>query len=252
MCFSLKAKVISLASATDRRSAISDCLSQRSDLEWIFFDALGPHDGSLLESCERQQMSRFGRPLTATEIGCFKSHHKILLDHSLQDKNAWLLVLEDDVWIDPSFDIKEVLEYCEENRIDYCRLFAKSYQPAQIIGRISGFRHIIRFKTDPYGAQAYLINIAGARRIVKGLTEIVMPIDDELGRFWRHGLTPVSVFPFPVVERNAASQLETDRDQSNKSRTFWRIDLISFRTAEKIRKTIYNLNLNFGHGIAPK
>jgi len=249
---SLKAKVISLESAVERRSAIFEFLSQRTDLDWTFFNALGPHDESPIGPSEKDQISKFGRPLTAAEIGCFRSHYQILLDHSLQDKDAWLLVLEDDTWIDPTFDIQEVLEFCNKNKIDYCRLFAKSYKPARVIGWISGFRQIIRFKTDPYGAQAYLINIFGAKRIVGGLTSIVLPIDDELGRFWRHGLAPISVFPFPVVERNAVSQIEAHRNHRNKSRIYWRIDLISFRIAEKIRKTIYNLRLDFGIGLGPR
>ena len=252
MSTSLKAKVISLASAVERRSAVFECLSQRTDLDWTFFNALGPHDDPPLGSCEKDQISRFGRPLTVSEIGCFKSHYQILLDHSLQDKDAWLLVLEDDIWIDPSFDIQEVLDFCNKNKIDYCRLFAKSYKPARVIGWISGFRQIIRFKTDPYGAQAYLINISGAKTIVSGLTKIVFPIDDELGRFWRHDLPPFSVFPFPVVERNAVSQIEAHRNQSNTTRIYWRIDLLSFRIAEKIRKTIYNLRLDFGQGLGPQ
>jgi len=252
MSTSLKAKVISLASAVERRSNIFECLSQRTDLDWTFFDALGPYDESPIGPCVKDQISKFGRPLTAGEIGCFKSHYQILLDHSLQNNDAWLLVLEDDIWIDPGFDIQEVLEFCNKSKIVYCRLFAKSHKPARVIGWISGFRQIIRFKTDPYGAQAYLINIFGAKKIVAGLTKIVLPIDDELGRFWRHGLTPISVFPFPVIERNAVSQIEAHRNQRNKSRIHWRIDLISFRMAEKIRKTIYNLRLDFGKGLGPR
>lgn len=244
----LKTKVISLASAFDRRSMVSECLLQRADLDWTFFDAFGAIGDCPLESCERKQISRFGRPLTSAEIGCFKSHYKILHTHARQDKEEWMLVLEDDVWIDPSFDIQDVIGFCNTNKIDYCRLFAKSYKPARVIGWISGFRQIIRFKTDPYGAQAYIINISGAKKVLDGLTGIFMPIDDEFGRFWRHGLAPISVFPFPVVERATLSQINTLRIKANTSRCRWRIDLISFRIAEKLRKSIYNLRLDFGQG----
>src|SRR5262249_16931887 len=74
-----------------------------------------------------------------------------------------------------------------------------------------GTRQLIRFRTDPYGAQAYLIDREGAGRLRRNLRSIDMPIDDEFARFWEHGLALYSVFPFPAVERTTVSTIPSGR-----------------------------------------
>jgi glycosyl transferase family 25 len=238
MKHSLEIIVISLPTAHDRRAVIKDIMCQQSEFPWRFYEALtaGDHVEGLANRPDRQ-LAQFGRILTPAEIGCFKSHFTVLSSFTEIDTAEWLLVLEDDVWLDTNFDISEVLDFAKANNISYVRLFAKKYQPAKLVGSLSNFRQIIRFKTDPYGAQAYLINKTGARRFISGIATIDIPFDDELGRFWRHGLYPFSVFPFPVVERSVRSSIEYSRNQGNETRRKYRLDLLTHRILEKTRKT---------------
>lgn len=241
MTITCEAVVISLPSAVSRRAAIGKVLDQRRDIRWHFFDALeADSSGVELEANEERQIAKYGRALVAAEIGCFKSHYSVLANFVHSGKTQWLLVLEDDVWIDPEFDIGELLKLAEGIEISYVRLFAKAYKPAKSLFRLSNFRHLIRFLTDPYGTQAYLIRKDGAARFLDGLKSIDVPIDDELGRFWRHGLFPYSIFPFPAVERSVVSSIEADRTEGTEKRVRYRFDLVARRAVEKMQKTAVN------------
>ena len=219
---------------------MAETLQSRTDLDWRFFDALGGHSDAVnLPSDPGDQIKRFGRPLAAGELGCFKSHYYILRAHA--EANGWLLVLEDDVWLDPDFSLEETVALLERRGLQYCRLYAKCYRPANVIGEMSGFRQLVRFRTDPYGTQAYLIHSDGARRFVACQNAIVRPIDDELGRFWEHGLWPVAVFPFPAVERSVVSSIDDGREKGNLDRLSSSPSLLAHRFSEKIRKIVANV-----------
>lgn len=234
--------VISLISADDRRRAIEQNLGSRDRVSWRFFDALqADSDAVGLSIDPDRQIARYGRRLGASEIGCFKSHYAVLQNFITKGNTPWLLVLEDDVWLDPAFDILEVIDAAEKRKLDCIRLFVKMYKPARVVGMLSGFRQLVQYKSDPYGMQAYLISKAGAAAFLNGIRSIDLPIDDELGRFWRHNLPPVSVFPFPAVEKAVPSNLEADRKTHGASRVRLRLDLIAFRVSEKLQKIVYNL-----------
>lgn len=234
--------VISLITADDRRKAIEQNLESRDRVSWRFFDALqADSDAVRLSSDPDRQIARYGRRLGASEIGCFKSHYAVLQNFITKGDTPWLLVLEDDVWLDPAFDILEVIDAAEKRNLHCIRLFVKMYKPARMLGMLSGFRQLIQYKSDPYGMQAYLISKAGAAAFLNGIRSIDLPIDDELGRFWRHNLPPVSVFPFPAVEKAVPSNLESDRKTQGASRVRWRLNLIAFRVSEKLQKIVFNL-----------
>lgn len=194
----LEARVISLAGSAARRAAVAANLSGFR-YPWSFFDALSGTSPSPLQDGPEFQRSHFGRALGQGEIGCFKSHAALLADFVEHGAADWLLVLEDDVWIDTGFPFDGVLALAGAEAIHYLRLFARRFKPADVIRQLGG-RQLIRFRTDPYGTQAYLIDREGARRFLATAPAISMPIDDALGRFWHHGLDPYAIFPFPVVE----------------------------------------------------
>ncbi|MDH4441207.1 MAG: glycosyltransferase family 25 protein [Rhizobium sp.] len=234
--------VISLIHAVARREAVADNLDGRRDTAWRFFDALrADSDAVSLPSVPDRQVARYGRRLGASEIGCFKSHYAVLQAFLREGGTPWLLVLEDDVWLDPAFDIAEVIDAAEQRELNCVRLFVKMHKPARMLGMLSGFRQLLRYTSEPYGMQAYLISKAGAAAFVNSIQSIDLPIDDELGRFWRHKLPPVSVFPFPAVERAVPSNLEADRQSHGASRVSWRLRLIAFRVSEKLQKIAFNL-----------
>lgn len=209
MTNSLQARVISLETSQDRRRLVTENLRDLK-LPWKFFKALRGDDPCAYSADEKNQIVRFGRNLTKSEIGCFKSHVSVLSEFETYPDLKWLLVIEDDVWVDTLFDFSATVEWLESQGINYLRLYARRWKSADVIAHWNE-RQFIRFKTDPYGAQAYLINRIGAQAFRASFKSIDMPIDDELGRFWRHGLEIYALFPFPVIERAATSTLQSDR-----------------------------------------
>ena len=219
-------RVISLERSVDRRERVTHDLLE-SDFQWSFFSALNSMSPCTVESHPEQQKKRYGRSLTEGEIGCFKSHFALLQSFASQSEVEWMLVLEDDVCLDTNFSLDLLIDAIEKLDIRFIRLFSRRFKPAKVLKQLGAIQ-ILRYKTDPYGTQAYLINRKAAFSFIESVQSIVRPIDDEMGRFWSHGLPIYSVYPHPVFERAVASTLEAERVNNtsarwNKSRYFYRV-----------------------------
>lgn len=212
----IEIRVVSLVTSVERRASISRIL-ENCEISWQFFDALTVNSEHWLKQDDQRQRTRFGRLLTPGEIGCFKSHAKIWREIAGDNTIDWVLVLEDDVLWDASFNISEAAEYCSKLGINLIGLFVKRLQPFDVVD-LFGERQLVRFRTDPYGTQAYLINRAGAQKLISTVEYMDRPVDDELGRFWLHGLELFALFPFPAIEANQISTLRDGRDAGNKNR----------------------------------
>lgn len=237
-----EARVISLRSSADRRAAV---IANLMDLAcaWRFFDALTAEAGARVDPSAARQIARFGRLLAPGEIGVFKSHLGVLDAFDADPGLAWLLVIEDDVWIDTAFPFDETIALLAARDIHYLRLFARRYKKADVLLQI-GTRQLIRFRTDPYGAQAYLISRAGAARLRANIRSIDRPIDDEIARFWEHGLDIHAIFPFPAVERTMASTIETGRGVSQAAGPARGLVRTVNRTRDLIGKSLANLRFD--------
>ncbi|MFN3146563.1 MAG: glycosyltransferase family 25 protein [Paracoccaceae bacterium] len=100
----LSLRVVSLADSAARRAAVAENLGA-SGLDWAFFDACRADTPSLLDVDAGAQRDSFGRALTGAEIGCFKSHAAVLAAFDEDPALDWLMVAEDDVWIDTDFAV---------------------------------------------------------------------------------------------------------------------------------------------------
>lgn len=206
----LAARVISLTRSRDRRQAITENLADLA-LPWSFFDALGPDDDIGIASRVQDQVDHFGRPLTPGEIGCFKSHYAVWRIFEAEPSLDWLLVLEDDVCLDTSFDFATLIAALEQEGLGYLRLFCREWRRGWPVMSL-GDHQILFLASDPYGAQGYLVSRPAAARLVESIEAIRRPIDDELGRFWEKGLGNFLLFPFPLLERQTPSTLSGQRD----------------------------------------
>lgn len=235
-------QVISLLSASARREQIKRNLDANRSIQWSFFDAATATTPTVLTSDANRQRNRFGRALTAAEIGCFKSHFQVLQRFVDSSSADWVLVVEDDVLLDPLFDFNDAVRLAADRDLGYLRLYAKKMVPFLQVEAI-GARQLVRYLTDPYGAQAYLISRPAASRFLATIEGITLPIDDELGRFWKNGLIPYALFPFPVLESAAPSTIEDLRNLENRQRQDYSPARLSFRMLEKLAKTSINLRL---------
>jgi glycosyl transferase family 25 len=237
----LTIKVINLEKDAARRQAVTENLKDFNGGNWSFFKALGSDSPCSHVPDPAGQLIRYGRELGPGEIGCFKSHVAVMQAFIADPDAEWLLVLEDDVWVDVLFDYQKVIRDAEKLGINYVRLYAKRFKPARVIHGW-GEHQLIRYETDPYGTQAYLINKPGAQRFLESVKTITMPIDDELSRFWVNGLDTYAVYPFPVIEKSARSNLSGERARRKADLKFGIIGHTWFRISEKIAKTLANLS----------
>ncbi|MAM63147.1 glycosyltransferase family 25 protein [Maritimibacter sp. UBA3975] len=209
---SLAIRVISLTDSTERRAAVAKNLSAAT-FDWAFHDAHRPGDDSALIPDPEGQKRLFGRTLTPGETACYMSHVAAIETFQAMPELDWLLVMEDDVWIDPDFPYAELAGALDARDIGYIRLFAREWKRGLPQFRF-GERQILYLTSDPYGAQGYLIRRDRARAFRARLTHIQRPIDDELGRFWENGLGNHILFPFPLIERHMPSTLNSAREDA--------------------------------------
>jgi glycosyl transferase family 25 len=206
----IEARVISLSTSVDRRASVEEYLKGFS-VPWRFFDAVRADGFCSFEPNLIRQRRVLGRHLTPNEVGCFKSHALVIQEFLASSEADWLLVLEDDVWVDQKFNFHQLLDFIHCHKIEYLKLYARQHKPARVIDAF-GERQLIRYNTDPYGTQAYLLSKQGARDFLGSFQTIDRPIDNELSRFWHNGLDIYALFPYPVIELSFNSTLLAERN----------------------------------------
>ena len=232
--------VISLLSAEQRRRRIS-AMFEGSQLNWRYYDAHNSLQHSGLSYDAARVKKTFGRTLSVPEIAICSSHVAVLEQYVTTGVADYILVFEDDVIFDINFPIERFGDFCRQKKIQYMRLFAKHYVEGITLGYFYD-RHIVRFKTSPTGAQAYLMSKSGAKSFLQSFTAIDQPLDLALDSFWRTGLPLYSIFPFPIIEGFSRSQNlippYTDaRDLSDRITRFYT------RAANKTKKAWANFEL---------
>jgi glycosyl transferase, family 25 len=195
--------VISLLTSSERRRRIS-AMFEKSGLNWRYFDAHTSLRHAGLRYDPEYVKIRFGRPLSVPETAICSSHVAALDEFIKRGLSKYVLVLEDDVILDVDFPIEKFAKFCAEQGFDYVRLFGKQYAKALQLGYFFD-RHIVRFKTSPTGAQAYLMTESGARQFIESFRSIDQPVDLAMDAFWRTRSPIYSIFPYPVIERYSPS-----------------------------------------------
>ena len=233
----LAIRCISLA-GSDRRPRMAAQLDA-AGLDWAFFDACTapPHDLPYLPD---RALAVHGRELTPGELGCFASHWALWKLVAAEDGPDLLLVLEDDLLLDPVFFSRLDAVAAAARRFGYLRLYAKV--PAGMRLETSFLdRHVARFSGRAYGTQAYLIDRASAQRWLSSIPAIVRPVDDEMDRYWQHGIPIRSVFPAPVIEVNYGSTIEAKRRASAPLGRAQRMRWQGVKLGEKARRHLADL-----------
>ena len=229
-------RVISLTDSP-RRAAMAGQLAAVSGLDWRFFDALRALPAGLAYDADGARRV-IRRELTAGEIGCFASHAALWRELAEGPDDA-MIVLEDDLLIDPGF-------FAQLPAIDlalaahpFVRLHAKAPVGARVIGRVAG-RHLVRYRGIAFGTQGYLLRREGARRWLASIRRVVRPVDDEIDRFWVHGVPNIGIYPFPILELGGPSTIEGERRELPPPR-WHELGWQARRAADSARRRLANL-----------
>jgi glycosyl transferase, family 25 len=210
-------------------------------LNWSFFDAHESLQYPMLRYDPKEIRRGFGRTLSKPEIAVYSSHAAVLSEFLERGSADYVLVLEDDVIFDTDFPIVEFAAFCAENKIDYMRLFGKHYAEAVRLGFFFD-RSIVRYKTSPAGAQAYLMSRNGARKFVETMRSVDETIDFALDSFWYLGMPIYSIFPYPIIERYSPSSIPIP-DQADNLEIGERLQSLQHRAMNKARKIGANIAL---------
>ena len=187
--------IINLKDCVEKRRHISE-LCQRYNLKTEFVDAVY---GKKLTEEELAKiyrkdlaLKRLKRELSKGEIGCALSHKKIY-QHIVDKKIELALILEDDVFFreNPQIFLKELIKervkfpakweiillgHHSGSRLDNNTIpsiwSCKKLKNGYCLGRTSSLA---------YGTYGYLINQRGARRMLKNLFSIYLPLDRYTG-----------------------------------------------------------------------
>jgi len=239
-------KAISLTTSVERRRLVSENLSGLSGFTWSFFDAYRGDTPSTFEYSAAEARRRLGRELGPSEIGCSKSHFGVIETFLREDNADWLFVIEDDVWVDVNFDFLGLVDFLESRKLDHIRLYARWMKPFDLLA-FWGERQLIRYRTEPYGLQGYLINGAAATRFLKTVTDVSTTTDIEMGAFYAHGLELYALFPFPVIERAVPSTLQDGRVAADRAKPSFSLAHQLYRIRSRILKAKANLVFRATH-----
>lgn len=192
--------IISLPDATDRKDHMRKQLAAQNITDYNFIEAVDGRkyeveDQPIYNAFKRRLF--FGRDLKGPEIGVLQSHKKIY-ERMVADNIPLALVLEDDGLLEPDF--KKVIDTLAEK--------TDSFELARFPGedKASTLKHFVQHKiiddyrlhsirTVPGDAGTYLITLSGAKKMLKILNKIYLPIDTLMGQNWRNNLKAFIVQP---------------------------------------------------------
>lgn len=191
---------INLARDQERRARIeSELLRLRLDgerIEAVWWADLPATAQSALysEALNRQQ---YYKPLVAGEKGCYASH--LAAWQKLLDSDApALIVLEDDIRLDPQF--LEVTEAIAQLTApwDMIKLMGRAQEKIRSRHPLTAGTALVEYRRVPSMTAGYVISRAGAAKLLAARRPFGRPIDVDLRFWWECDLRILGVVP-PVV-----------------------------------------------------
>jgi glycosyl transferase family 25 len=233
--------VISLAGSAERRRRFAERAGE-ARVDWRFFDACEARDDAL-DYRPAEARIHCGRELSAAELACYSSHYA-LWRRLIADDATQYMILEDDVIADWERLAMLAGVDLSSSGLPLLRLYGKTPAPFLIRKRrwLTRASHLIEFQTLSYGAQGYVVTRAAARTLLDYARRALRPIDDQIERFWDHGLPNLCLFPFPLIEEARGSTIGDERfaapDRSLARKLFLAKDLSKQRLA-RLRRAFH-------------
>ena len=220
-------KVINLAAETARRES----------MEWQLRDAGLGDKTDFFEAIEGESLKRdsadavrqatklnryfYRTGMSWNEVGCFLSHRTLWQELANDEAHDFYVILEDDVTLHP--DLARIVgSLIEAGNFALVRLNIQQLQAtrgAKVANLENNFGLYVDFGFCPtfmhslsallrtrkifyrwfFAAAGYVISKQGAKQLLaQNGDKIRRPIDEQMQRFWQHGLPPLVVFPLPV------------------------------------------------------
>ena len=188
----LRLHVVNLPRSTGRRASM-EAQAAALGVSLTFFEAVDgrvPHPLFAHVHAGKRQ-ARKGRPFQPGELGCWASHY--LLWQQCVAENRPMIVLEDDILLDPCFpDLLRALPQVPAE-VGYFRLHAEN-QPSVPWRRFGDFT-LHRYWQNPSCTFGYHLAPAAAERFLRHAAEWIVPVDDYMDLAWLHGVECLGLKP---------------------------------------------------------
>ena len=231
--------VINLPASADRRASIQRQAAALG-IEVTMWEAVNgsiPHP-LFAKVDEKRRLACKGRPFRPGEIGCWASHY--LLWQQCVDSGQPMIVLEDDITIDPRFlDVLRDLPSLPES-VGYFRLHAAD-RPSSAWVRFGDFV-LHRYWRSPLCTLGYYLTPSAAEKLLRHADHWVLPVDDYMDLAWLHGVECLGLKPGVVRSGDLfASVIQAGRKAKPSVGLFGWLSRESYRAGLSVRWFAYNL-----------
>ena len=204
--------VINMADNSARMAKVTAAMSDAS----VPFQRFEAVDGRALSEIQKRLVydaaankTQFRKPLLPGELGCYLSH--IGLWQKVQNgSSGGAIILEDDFLPDPDFASVIAALSTDKTGWDMVKLYARRADSKVVHTQnlCPGFQLVIPYQI-PNTTLGYAISKQGAQRLLAQYIPFARPIDEDLKRFWEHGLDIRLVVPPPLALSEQAQSGDT-------------------------------------------
>ena len=200
--------VINMAAHTGRMSSCKLTLD-RLGIAFQRFDAVNGRDMSepeiarVYDALANRRRARY--PLVAGEIGCYLSHLELWRELAASDHKG-AIILEDDFIARPELPLVLASLSSDRSGWDMVKLYSRRPNQRMLSTQALcvGFQ-LARPYQIPNTTLGYAIRRDAALRLLDNVGRFARPIDEDLKRFWEHGLDIRLVLPPPLGLAPAAN-----------------------------------------------
>lgn len=148
-----------------------------------------------------------GAELTPSEVGCYLSHYR-LIKQAYDEGQSHVLIFEDDVALEG--DISTLVDHIAElpGHHHLVRLMALKIRKRSELTDLGEGYHLTRPLRGALGAQGYVVNREGMRKIIAFGAKMTMGIDNLFDSFFLYNLNCYVVEPHAIYEIESASSVK--------------------------------------------
>ncbi|WP_344936777.1 glycosyltransferase family 25 protein [Zhongshania borealis] len=214
--------VISLNPASENtQKLIADLAAQGLNAE-IFPAVDGRAGMPSLEGDERflddLAMVRHGKHLTASELGCYLSHLRAA-KQAYDEGYQHICLMEEDVVIEPLFG--DVYRSVLDKELDMVRMMSLRIRKRVVLDKLVGEHRLVRPVRGGLGAQAYVLNRAGMKKLFTYGQKIYEPIDKVMDHFFLFDLQVFAVEPHVAHELVHETSVQKAADTNDETPRLW-------------------------------
>jgi glycosyl transferase, family 25 len=216
-------------------------MSARLNLLGLTYERVSAIDGKVICEATREGFNpkRSWHIYSDSDIACYLSHLKVL--SIIEEREIpRAIVLEDDAIFGSGFVLLADPAFPLPDEVELLKLegFGAEKSPKIPISRCAN--GTIQFSYKPTGgAAAYIITLAGAKRVLRELKIMGGLLDSDLFAYWKTGIGVYELSPFPARQDGSVSTMTLPKLGSRTLR--FRITRYIFKSYARFERAIYVL-----------